>query len=547
MSSGALSNQDLTDDGSYDLSAYFMFNDDPTGGEDVLTSTTMSLTRHETARGPLHHQQEEQVKFEFDPDVSFDLGISPVDSEDFRLDKAQQEASSGLVLENQGGDRKTNGRLGNHLKVNPHNKYLESHYDAVRIQKGLAMIDNIYCNDKEIPRRRRGRTTQTTRREIHEPVLEEECQLPIELAVDEGSEIAGFSLRPSAPLDSPVVKNGKHRVTFVEPSQENTARHSIHNQVPSNPVLDHSLPRPSKQDMEAYVPPSNIKILGHPSRKDIDGHTDIEKDDDLSITNALAVDRFISAPRLCKGTKSIPSLVCVEPIKDNDRDFILLSQDPIKDRNMNGVLSIFRPTTAFSSATSTTYAADQSFSNSEKSFHDQDGKAWNRVKQHLEQLPFVMYVPSDWSEEITSAGSSHSIGSRRSLNSPTGINEFDERRPWRKGINKGNGKSSYHSSKEKDLIRRLKYQIKMLLSQATSFEDSITEHVAREKSSIREALSAANSPVHRLKSRLRIIEATYSSEEKHGVRDQSDMSVEKLKARLRKIELDFGKGSKIPV
>jgi hypothetical protein len=529
VSSGILSSRDLTDDGSYDLSAYFMFNDDPTGGEDVLTSTNMSWTKEETSRVALHHQQEKQIKFEFDPDVSFDLGISPVDGKDISsINKADQETSSRLDLEKQNG-AKVNRRLTKPLKVNPHNKYLERHYDADRIQKGLGMMDSVLCNNKETPKRRRG--ISTTERKFGEEILEEEYQLPIELAVDEGSDIAGFSLRPSPPFDSPVVENSKHRVTFVQPDQDNTA-------------LDIMDDRASRDTKRLH---RNGHTLEQPVLKDLDGETHVKEDDELSINNPLAVERFISAPRLCKSTKSIPTLICVESMKENDNDFALSAQDPYKVRNTDDVSSIFRPTTAFSSA-STAYAANQSFSSTEKSIQNPDDKGWNRIKQHLDQLPFVTYVPSVWPEEILSAGSSHSIGSRRSLYSPTGVNDFDDRRPWRNGNDKkGSGKSTFRASKEEELIRRLKYQIKMLLSQAHLIEDSFTGDIVQEKSSIGGVGCTKVTPVHILKSRLRHIEASYSSEEKYGARDQSDTSVEKLKVRLRRIEHDYGKGNKIQI
>jgi len=525
-----LSNRDLlTDGGSYDLSAYFLFRDDQTV-EDVLTSTNGPENTHV----PLHYQQQDKIKFEFDPNVSFDLGICPVDHEVIQIEKARQEESSQLVDEKPGG-RKVSGRLIKHLEVNPHNKFLERCYDADRIQKGLAMIDSIALGRNKTTRINTG--METPSRITHEPILEDEFQLPIELAVDEGSEIAGFSVRPSAPFDSPVVKNNKERVTFVEPNQDNKKRDIMDNRSRNDPFVKHPIPSLDTQGMEAGIASSIPQLLERPSHKNSDGHVDSIEDDDLSVKNVLAVDRFISAPRLCKGTKSIPSFVYVEATKDSDRDFMLLSQHPFEARNPGSISSIFRPTTGFSSI-STPHAANQSFSSSEKSLHNKDGEGWNRVKHHLEQLPFIMYVPSDWSDEM------FSIGSRRSLNSPKGINDFNERRPWRKGNNKSSVKSNFHSSEEKELIRRLKYRIKMLLSNVNSIQDSITENSVIENSSIHHADCFRASRVHRLKSRLRCIEASYSGEE---VREHSNASVEALKARLRKIELDFGKSSKIPI
>jgi hypothetical protein len=169
---------------------------------------------------------------------------------------------------------------------------------------------------------------------------------------------------------------------------------------------------------------------------------------------------------------------------------------------------------------------------------------WNRVKQHLAQLPFVMYVSSDWSDELLSAGSSHTLGSRRSIASPKGVSELDDRRPWRKNMYRVDSKNKFSSSNETELIRHLKSQIKFLMSQVHSMEAKINgDNLSRDDSFVSSAEdTTASSTVQLLKSRLRSIESSFSSGKLCKTRNKSDSSsLKKLKARLRELEYEFGK------
>lgn len=583
------------DDHSYDLGVYFLFRDDPDARTNATEDTSMSRA---TTPFSKPSDQEQMIRFDFDPAASFDLGLerlglnpepicfthatSSLLTTSLALGKGDV-VSERNILEKKLNDLKKEISIKS-LKQNPHNEYIADHYDADRLRHDLEVLDALPDNDD----RGKNRKKKALHKNIELFDFDVSMDIAVDLAIDDGSTIAGYSLAKSkesnrvffAPqipelkgLEQPAtdkVHDGIKVKDKIDVDKTQSIKEKIKFEVHAwNPFdedseVDVPAPENEEQDHEVYITAEPIRpeeeqdpevyVPAEPSQPEDKRSTDFSRkseermtvDDELSINNALAVDRFISAPRLCKGTKAVPTLVTVE---STDDDFIAFYQR-YDTKTLN---------------------KDSAFQPKEE---DTDDKDWSRVKSHMDQLPFLTEVPSSESENKFSAAASRV----QSFGSPIGVEHFDEKRPWRnpKIILKTHNEET-DLSKEEELIRRLKSRVQRLISEAIPTNINIDKNrivlesvtftnrpftsgsinelkrhlrgieATHSRSRHDEHIIHPHHSIEELKSRLRGIEATrtHSREENREHAAHPESSLSKIKSRLRNIENDFGRGGKM--
>lgn len=490
-------------DESYDLSAYLMFHDDP-DAEEVVTALTEATTRLATAPT---EDEERLIRFDFDPSASFDLGISPSKSavgENYQqapepvfllVDVAESEVTNSLAFGRDTIDSK-NPRSRNKFKFNPHNQYLSGRYDAKRIERGLALLDAAPENDNQ---------ALPTRKPLHAEIEDPEGEMSIIFSIDEGISVEEFSVIPGLKQRSVKFKRHAKAVGNRADLQE--------------------------QDSGVYIPGQNQHPNEDLQQPQFSKHLScvILSEDSLSVNNTFAVERFISAPRLCKGTKDVPSVVNVISFDDeNNEDLIMLgtshdethadSRNSFRSNVISGSKKNLQPSNKV---------------DSKKRQKDQDFK---RVWNHIAQLPNIEQLLTD------DLNFDEGVGSRRSFGSPVGIEQFDERRPWRKP-DKDPQLASINQ--EEALIDELKSRVQNILSQAIPTDINMDKkNIVFEKDGFQTSslsnFSSNNNTLNKIKSRRRIIEATHSKDDGCETSFRSvktgASSVVKLKERLRQIE-----------
>lgn len=526
--------QEYFEAGSYDLSAFFTFRDDPDSLE-VDTLSTEDISRSTTPYS-MPSQQDQLIRFDFDHDASFDLGLTShgtaaaenylPHSIFFKPDTASEVTTSFALGR---GDTIMTGKVNIlekkllHLRKkitskssrkNPHNEYIADRYNTDRIQRELDMLDMPPENDATGPVKTKSLHKGTDHFEVGT-----EGAMSMDIAVDDTSTIAGYSLRVefAGGSDSEVVlntqlKSEENHVSFVphipvlKSPKQSTSKNikSILVKRNESEIRDNTGVYIPHEDLSILAEASNLHdgryphVMSQPNRQ-------IPEDDALSINNALAVKRFISAPRLCEGTKAVPSVVIVER---TDHDYIAFA--PSKHDASSYKESVFQP--------------------------KEEDKDWKRVKSHMDQLPYIMKLSSAESEGNTLNGT-NSRG--QSFSSPVGVDQFNERRPWRKPHIILETQANI--SKEEELIRQLKSRVEMLISQAIPTDINIDKrNIVLDRATLvkpsARGYNTHNPSVKELKSRLRRIEATHSKEENCEHIAHTHSSILKIKARLRKIE-----------
>lgn len=535
---------------SYDLSTYFLFRDDPDAPE-LLTVRTECTAKSTAA--PISDSDEHFIMFDFDPAVSFDLGIrnnsGKFSDENFpppvlsKPDRVESEVTNSLAfvretedLQSSKKDSNKKSRPGSRFKFSPHNQYLSEHYDADRIQQALELLETPPENDTPVHRKRRP---------LHKEIFDDldisidDAQLSIDFAVEEEHSIDGFSLlhlKKNVRFDTQHPQHRSKELSRNPPNDQETqdsnalktidkVKYTVQKRSCSSFALDED------QGSDVYIPlrnhaPSEIMSVPNNQFSDVDF-----SDDNLSVNNALAVERFISAPRLCKGTKDVPSSIQVLSFDDGDQDFI------VSPKSVDSKLSLNIIPSSESQAVCQTPKR-----RSRRRKNDDDVKSWNRVKNHIAQLPSIQILLSDDFEDPLPTGPI--AGSRKSYGSPTGVDQFDERRPWRKptiALEIDMGTEQLTSINEEKVIHQLKSQVRNILS-------SIPTDINIEKSnrtSYRGGtrisspnIELGNDSISKIKSRRRNIEAIYSNDSfEPSLRSESTRSsIFLLKEKLRQIE-----------
>jgi hypothetical protein len=569
------------DDQSYDLSVYFMFRDDPDAKTDATESTVMSRATTPFSKPP---DQQQMIRFDFDPAVSFDLGLQrPGDAMKHGPEPIFFRHSTGSLLTTSlalgKGDVVSESNIfqkklddlkmeisSKALKQNPHNEFMAKYYDADRIRHELEMLDKLPDHDDRDKKRKK--------KALHNNIeifdFDVSVDIAVDLAIDDGSTIAGYSLGAGFErMPSKVIKSEAHRVSFAPhipelkgleqlatekvqtkqggiveikvqdkidvdkvQSMKEKLKFEVHawNPFDDDPEVDVLAAEKQVQDPEVYIPAESIQpeeeqdpevyVPVEPSQRKDKQSTEFSRkpeermtvDDELSVNNALAVDRFISAPRLCKGTKSVPSIVTVESYDDDS--FTFYSHYDTKSSNKD---SVFRPKE-----------------------EDTEVKDWSRVKSHMDQLPFLTEVPSAGSENKFSASASRV----QSYGSPIGVEHFDDKRPWRKpNIILKTHNEETNLSEEVELIRLLKSQVQRLIFEAIPTNINFDKHQIGLKSATfrnrplnSRTQEVYNPSINELKRRLRGIEATHSTSKSNDHIIHTHHSIEELKSRLRGIE-----------
>ena len=566
------------DDQSYDLSVYFMFRDDPDANTDATESTVMSRA---TTPFSKPSDQERMIRFDFDPAVSYDLGLQrPGDGINHVPEPIFFRHSTGSLLTTSlalgKGDVVSERNIlekklddlkkeisSKSLKQNPHNEFIAKHYNADRIRHELEMLDTL----PDIDTRDKKRKKKALHKNIELFDFDASLDIAIDLAIDDGSTIAGYSLDPDFKrMPSRDMNSEAHRVSFAphipelkgleQPATEKVQikrggndeikvkdkidvdkvqsmkeklKFEVHAWNPFDEDSEVDVPAVEKQehDPEVYIPkePSPTEaeqnpegyVPGEPSSPKDKQSTEFSRkneermtvDDELSINNALAVDRFISAPRLCKGTQTVPSIVTVESTDDDSFTFYSLHDTKILNKD-----SVSRPKE-----------------------EDTEEKDWSRVKSHMNQLPFLTEAES---ENKFSASASRV----QSYGSPFGVEQFDEKRPWRKpDIILKTLNEETNLSQEVELIRLLKSHVERLITEAVPTNINFDKHqIGLKSATVRNrplnsrGQEAYNSSINELRGRLRGIEATHSTSRSNEYIIHTHYSIEELKSRLRGIE-----------
>ena len=553
---------------SYDLSTFFLFRDDPDAISHVQSHSHSTVITEATSKitSP-SKESDELVQFDFAPAISFDLGIrssDPLDQNNkmpepmfMKPVRAGSEITNSLAFARETDDlisksTRLNNKHNNHnkkdrsrprsgstFKFSPHNQYLSEHYDAKRIEMELKGLDTPPEQDVRNKRKNRKRPLHREIFSDHDlDISLDDGQISKQAAIDEGLSIDGYSL---------LNQSKRHITVKFDTEQEHDQEFTI------NPSKTKSgsgyaaytsmlKEQDDEQDSEVYIPgPTH-----DPSDRLMVHQFSGISDDNLSINNVLAVERFITAPRLCKGTKNVPSSIQVMSSSeedDGDRDiFVSLSASP----SMESKSSTMTPKAKTSSSISAR-------SNSKKD----DFESWNRVKHHISQLPSIQQLLSDDFEDLYPSGPSS--GSRKSYGSPVGIEQFDERRPWRKPS------VQIESEKlapidEQRMILDLKSRVETILTYTYAIPNDTKS--SSNKENLPHQFKRASTPtgvtdtdaVSRIKSRRRDIESKYSFDgyEPSFKSSSTRSSVHQLKEKLRQLESGIGSNnshnvSSIPV
>jgi len=496
---------------SYDLSSYLMFTDDPEV-EEILTVLTDDTSRSTSV---LSQGQERLIRFDFDPSVSFDLGINPTHEKMeeqgpqeasepvvVRLDVAESEVTNSIAFgrETRGFRNMKKTRSQSRFKFSPHNQFLSEKYDAKRIERELALLDSPAENDTK---------AFFTRKPLHLHVENHE--------EDEFS--AHLTLGEIATLDefSAITGDG----TLPEKMRSGRFDRSSSFRVPNPHEVSNT--HYSRQHSSNLIQANHLQNTGNGTNQ-IAG--DILTEDTLSVNNALAVERFISAPRLCKGTREVPSIIGVATFdgEDNDEE----NEFENFDTDYTGVFRLKDNTKSKKSEQASEAKSKQS----------QEEEKFKRVWNHIAQLPQI--------EKLLVNDFDEGVGSKKSYGSPVGVEQFDVKRPWRKrGTTPETNENSRTLIDEGILIEKLKSRVHKILSCATM---PTHINVEDDKIQIQRVPSRQSHALRKIKSRRRIIEASYSKDE--GTEQTSfrtfatgTSSVAKLKERLRHIESNMKGGN----
>lgn len=537
--------ENMNPEESYDLSAFFTFSDDPDA--DVSTVGTGGTTRVSSPKSAPEVEAEADllIRFDFDPAVSLGLGLCTHHEQAsesytgpepvfFRPEGVQSVITTSMAPTRGIGRQQSAlikadlretalanklSRTRKHyakrkLKLNPHNEHLAGIYDASRIERALEMLNAIPENDATFLKRRKP---------LHQEIeIEyEEAEMSLDLAFDGGTTVAGYSVRPELRVTQQPNLPLEHvqELKVVDPQAED--------------AFDLVSPIEAEdQDVDVYIPPTE-KLTG--TFKPFDTLLLEDKlsatrsfDDALSVNNTFAVKRFISAPRLCEGTKGVPSIISVSSIDSDNDDYIVFSAEaktPAQEKK--AVLRSKSPQE--SKVLLPSASAGDSKSRSSKKASDR------RVKNHIAQLSNVLISLSNDSDDSPSAGVA---GSRNSFGSPNGVDQLDARKPWRKPTTILENEAS---DPEEELILHLKARVRKLIAAA------LPTIIEIDKNNI--DLDRAHS--YALKAHLRNIEAVYFKDDgertvRSAAAGSSIQSIQKLKARMRQIESNIG-GAKMSI
>lgn len=239
-------------------------------------------------------------------------------------------------------------------------------------------------------------------------------------------------------------------------------------------------------------------------------------DDDRSINNAIATKNFVSAPRLLESTKSIPSAVQVQ-IPDNDENNTSVKYLSTASSKAIGDFSVSRPRDPITS-----------------------GNSWGFETK---------YIDDDKTRMSSSYCSNSTPWSRNySTRSPIGVDNFDERRPWRKSKSriytavKPNYEDNFIHDNE-EVIARLKFKVGNIIS-----ENSVRKRLSSEllQKSLDSVHPTCGRKINSIKARRREIELQRVPSSSHGAsvvlkstekeRSHDHLKIQELKTRLRRIE-----------
>lgn len=520
----------LDQDEAYDLSAYFLFEDDP-DADDLMTHMTQDSIGLDTLPA---EDEGRLIRFEFDPSASFGLDINSksITAENgpiqLQVDIAESLVANSKVFREKGPDslqlhKKSLVRT-RKLKPNPHNQYLSTRYDARSIEQGLELFDTPPENDSKVYAKKK----KPLHLDVEIDDCESEVSISLALAVDEGLSIEGYSLIRGIEGDynnDQKQQNRKSKYT----SMANLSRSYSNFSGKRSNSEDHHFINDTKGHMQPLVQKQSSEGSGVP-------------EDELSVNNALAVERFISAPRLCKGTKTVPSVISFEEESEN---FILLARKQEDKRPESKKISMS--------------GSKSSHLDSKRVVENRD---LNRVLNHIAQLPNIDTVLADLFDE--GGRSRKSFGSRKSFSSPVGVDQFNEKRPWRiptKSIESdtepqldSNFEFIHQFNENEALIGELKSRVQSILSRAVPTDINVKKKSLCCPSSVNVPTPSSINPksLEKIKSRRRIIEAAYSLDEGMGHMNssrsvttaRSSYSVVKLKERLRQIESSMGGAEK---
>jgi hypothetical protein len=253
---------------SWDVDANFIFRDDP----DAITIATVETSRAETLI--TKQPSEEMIRFDFDPAVSFDLGITSLDDLAsplheppepvfFRHESADSAVTTSVALgageivhEKNKAEKKLldiKNKISERRvkKKNPHNEFVAKRYDAKKILNGL--------NELDYPRSDEGLPPSQA---LYEKMEYYDAQISIDEVLPDGeSTVASFSVVGMSPISNRKAVRFDHSdvPNRIEESEEDNLNISSDDanekQDPEVfvPIEKDSFP-PVKQESEIFVP-----------------------------------------------------------------------------------------------------------------------------------------------------------------------------------------------------------------------------------------------------------------------------------------------------
>ncbi|GFH59049.1 predicted protein [Chaetoceros tenuissimus] len=223
------------------------------------------------------------------------------------------------------------------------------------------------------------------------------------------------------------------------------------------------------------------------------------RDDPLSVHNILATlsDKFISAPRLCKGSKAIPTIIFVQNEQEDEHQSQVENEGPIP-------------------------SSRQKSSNA-------DRIKWNQIS-NVTSLP----VEEKILRPDTVGGSSALHGA--SNKSPVGVEELTENRPWRKPkVTLKTVRDDEDTIEERELIRQLQSRVRAII------EGAIPNNISIDKNNITldKAAFPVSSSLAKIKAKKRGLESAHSrGMSRLASRSPHTSDLDTLRLRRRQIEAE---------
>lgn len=561
-----------------DLGTFLTAKEDPhPHAPDLVTKMTEALTRDASSTGdPNGDEPQSIIRFVFSPEACFRLGIDRQQKENhtITIDADQSE----ITMSARSPLRQISRRraIPEKRKIqNPHNEYLSKRFDAKRIEADLEDFTFGENDAKDI--------YVKEPLHLHQDFQFYEIEVPVNQAVDGGTTVAGFSedlsqLSDQLPTSVKPSKTSKrltgnknapaeneefsvHAPSVMEPEAPVYSAAAepptlpLHVEIP-NAGSDKPIDLESESDSQLMVgsvyskDPQAAPVHSKPVKKTYEfeydndfvlhapdeiilsgslvsaasGHAEfIPDDDNLSVNNTFAVGRFISAPRLCGGTKGLPAIIEVREAEIEDDESLDCSDDQdIKESNNQ---TIFRSKSSVTESEKCKQQTPQMMAEAVTPYDASNPSHFSQIQDASEQA-FGNSTPD---EPKTPRTKNYSSQEQR-VGTPL----------------LGSGTSCYAPCDIPQMVSAcsvFSYQN----SRCSSRGHSHLSPVAVEDFNERRPLHQANSPkngfdysgssLHEIKSRLRALETLHSKD--NITRDGSRSSIHDIKANLRRIVADI--------